>query len=258
MCLVAGENLAAQGEGGIIPGLGSLSDSEIEFNEAKMTLQQAAIENEALERRLAIAEETIRSLTESVAVANSEAEEFRRKASELKLRMEALGLDSAEGDRAKLEQRLLKAVSDLRLLVEEKEKLADQLMALAEVVVRFSMTAESADAETRAELEMQLRETNKALGVLQGEVEEADPVPATLTDAMVISVKDEISLVVANVGTKQGVKIGMPFQVWRDNSQIGVVRVVDVREKISGAVIQALGSEQNTVKVGDRLRVDAQ
>jgi hypothetical protein len=258
MCLVAGENLAAQEGDGIIPGLGSLSDSEIEFSEAKMTLRQAALENEALERRLALTEETIKSLTQSVAVANSEAEEFRRKAAELKLRMEALGLDSAGDDRSKLEQRLLKAVSDLRILQEEKEKLADQLVALAEVVVRYRMTSEGADAETGAELETQLRETNKALGVMQSDVAEADPVPATLTDAMVISVKEEISLVVANVGSKQGVKIGMPFQVWRDDSQIGLIRVVDVREKISGAVIQALGSDQNTVKVGDRLRVDAQ
>ena len=50
----------------------------------------------------------------------------------------------------------------------------------------------------------------------------------------------------------------MPFRVWRGDREIGLVRVVDVREKISGAVIQTLGSDTDTVKVGDRLRVDAQ
>ena len=48
----------------------------------------------------------------------------------------------------------------------------------------------------------------------------------------------------------------MPFQVWRGERQIGLVRIVDVREKISGAVIQSLDPKEN-IKVGDALRVDA-
>ena len=48
----------------------------------------------------------------------------------------------------------------------------------------------------------------------------------------------------------------MPFQVWRGDDRIGLVRVVDVREKIAGAVIQDLDSKEK-IKVGDRLRVDA-
>jgi hypothetical protein len=258
LCLGAGESLAAQEANGLIPGLGSLSDSEIESSEGRLTLRKAALDNEALARKLALAQETIASLTQSLAVANGEAEEFRRIATELKFRMEALGLDVASGDRAKLEQRLLKAVSDLRLLREEKEQLADRLVALQEVVVRYSMVSEGADPETRLELETQLRESSKALGVLPSDVAEAKAVPATLTDALAISVKDDLSLVVANVGSKHGAMLGMPFRVWRGDREIGLVRVVDVREKISGAVIQALGSDTDTVKVGDRLRVDAQ
>ncbi len=242
----------------MIPGLSSLSDSEIEVNEAKLTLQQSALENKALARRLAFAEETIKSLTESLAVANGEAEQFRRVAADLKFQMEALGLDAASGDRAKLEQRLLRAVSDLRLLQQEKEELADRLVALLEVVARFSMLSEGADPETLLELETQCREANKTLGILQSDVAEAKAVPATLTDAMAISVKESLSLVVANVGSKQGVKLGMPFRVWRGDREIGLVRVVDVREKISGAVIQTLSSDTGKVKVGDRLRVAAQ
>jgi hypothetical protein len=75
-------------------------------------------------------------------------------------------------------------------------------------------------------------------------------------EARVISVKDELALVVANLGRQQGAKIGMPFQVWREGHKIGIVRVVDVREKICGAVIQSLDQSQK-VKVGDTLRVDA-
>jgi hypothetical protein len=48
----------------------------------------------------------------------------------------------------------------------------------------------------------------------------------------------------------------MPFQVWRDNKRVGEVRVVDVRERICGAIIQSLENEKNPIKSGDRLRVD--
>jgi hypothetical protein len=120
------------------------------------------------------------------------------------------------------------------------------------------MVSEGADPETRLELETQLRAANNALGLVQPNVQEAQPVPATLTDAIAISVRDDLSLVVANVGSIHGVKLGMPFRVWRGDREIGLVRIVDVREKISGAVIQALGSDTDTVKLGDRLRVDAQ
>ena len=62
---------------------------------------------------------------------------------------------------------------------------------------------------------------------------------------------------IANIGARHGGKVGMPFQVWRDNRRIGNVRVVDVRDRICGAIIQNLESEKTTVKTGDRLRVDA-
>ena len=76
-------------------------------------------------------------------------------------------------------------------------------------------------------------------------------------DARVISVKDELALVVANLGRQQGARLGMPFQVWHEGRKIAIVRLVDVRESISGAVIQSLDPSQK-IKVGDTLRVDAQ
>ena len=62
---------------------------------------------------------------------------FRRKFSDLQLRMEALGLESASKDRAKLEQRLLNAVSDLQLLKKEREQYRDQMLRLSEAMLQF-------------------------------------------------------------------------------------------------------------------------
>jgi len=74
-------------------------------------------------------------------------------------------------------------------------------------------------------------------------------------DGSVISVKHEWSFVVGNIGEKQGVKIGMPLRVMRGEGKIATLRVVDVRKKICGAVIEDSGKEK--IKVGDRLQVDA-
>ena len=75
-------------------------------------------------------------------------------------------------------------------------------------------------------------------------------------DGSVISVKDEWSFVVGNLGEKQGVKIGMPMRVMRGDKKIATLRVVDVRQRICGAVIQEMDSGKEQIKVGDRLQVE--
>lgn len=223
-----------------------------------MTLHTVTDENTALRARLRVSQEQVKSLTESLAIANSEAEVFKRESGQLKLRMEALGLDSAGPDKSKLEQRLLKAVGDLKIVQDEKDKLADQVVRLSEAILRYVKSAVSTDGDARLAIETEMRAANEALGLPNTQAVEAPAMPATLTDGMVISVKEEYALVVANLGSRQGVKIGMPFQVWHGDNLVGHVRVVDVREKIAGAVIQDLSSNKDKVKVGDHLRVDAQ
>ena len=49
----------------------------------------------------------------------------------------------------------------------------------------------------------------------------------------------------------------MPLRVMRGDKMIATLRVVDVREKICGAVIQEMDSKKEKIKVGDRLQVDA-
>ncbi len=223
-----------------------------------MTLQTVTAENQLLRQQLDEARSAVKSLTESLAVANGEAEVFRKEAAEQKLRMEALGVDGLSGDRSKLEQRLLKGVRDLQLLQSEKDQLADELLQLSEAVLRFAKGATTDDAEARLALEARLRSAAGALGVPGSETagEKENQPGADLTRGMVISIKEEWSLVVGNLGSQQGVRVGMPFRVIRDGNEIGVIRAVDVREKIFGGVIQSLDSGKNKIKVGDRLKVD--
>src|SRR5439155_26327181 len=89
-------------------------------------------ENEQLQKQLSIAQESLKAFTSIVAESNADAEEHRRKYSAVELRMEALGLASANKDRAKLEQRLLAAVSDLQLAQKKRDDYGDQMLRMNE------------------------------------------------------------------------------------------------------------------------------
>jgi hypothetical protein len=238
---------------GVLPGASANSQptrlpSEVS---AAGLLQQ----NEDLQRHLSIAQESLKALTSSLAESNAEAELFRRKYSDVQLQMEALGLASANKDRAKLEQRLLAAVSDLQLAQKERDEYRDQMLRLDEAVLCYLKTSQSADAKARMDVETQLRSIDKLVTKSSNAPDLPEP---SLMDGNVISVKDEWSFVVGNFGEKQGVKVGMPMRVMRGDKRIATLRVIDVRQRICGAVIQEMDSKKDRIKVGDRLQVDAQ
>jgi hypothetical protein len=208
-----------------------------------------------LQKRLSIAQESLKALTSSLAESNAEAELFRRKYSDLQLQMEALGLASANKDRAKLEQRLLAAVSDLQLAQKERDEYRNQMLRLDEAVLCYLKTSQSGDAKARMDVETQVRSIDK---LVTKSTDTPDLPEPSLMDGNVISVKDEWSFVVGNLGEKQGVKLGMPMRVMRGDQRIATLRVIDVRQKICGAVIQEMDSKRDRIKVGDRLQVDAQ
>jgi predicted RNase H-like nuclease (RuvC/YqgF family) len=199
-CVTLARGLAAEGNS-------SLSDSKNEGVTAGALLAQ----QEELRRQLSLSQETVKTLTTSLAESNAEAELFRRKFADLELRMEALGLASASKDRAKLEQRLLTAVSDLQLAQKERDQYRDQMMQLSETMLRYLKTAEGGDAQARMDVEAQLRGMN----ALVDKSTKAQPQNGSLLDGSVISVKEEWSFVVGNFGAREGVKIGMPLRVKR-------------------------------------------
>jgi hypothetical protein len=247
-CLMAASAVQAQGNS-------SLSESKSETVTGLATAEPATAENEELRRQLSIAQESLKALTSSLAESNGQAEELRRKYSDLQLRMEALGLASANKDRSKLEQRLLAAVSDLQLAQKARDDYRDHMLQLNEAILRYIKTSQGDDAQARMDVETQLRSTNELVTKATNPPEAPEP---SLMDGSVISVKEEWSFVVGNLGEKQGVKIGMPMRVMRDDRKIATLRVVDVRQKICGAVVQEMDSKKEKIKVGDRLQVDAQ
>src|SRR3979411_2818850 len=218
-CVTLARGLAAEGNS-------SLSESKMENAESRdggMTAAALVAQGEELRRQLSIQQESVKTLTTSLAESNAEAELFRRKYSELELRMEALGLESANKDRAKIEQRLLTAVSDLQLAHKDRDEFRDQMLRLNESMLRYLKSSQGGDAQARMDVETQLRKTNE----IATRSTIAPSVQPSLMDGSVISVKDEWSFVVGDIGEKQGVKIGMPMRVMRGERKIAGGSVVE-------------------------------
>ncbi len=60
----------------------------------------------------------------------------------------------------------------------------------------------------------------------------------------IIAVNKPLSLIVLRAGRDRGVKPGLTYTLLHDSRVLGTARVVDVRERISGAVIESLYSDQ--------------
>jgi hypothetical protein len=243
LCLASVERLTAQGKS-------SLKNLDLGKTESRYADKDSASEISELKKKLAAAEEAMSALQKNFGTVSSEAEVFRRKAFELNARLEAIGTGTVD-------DRLLKLLNELKLSTNENASVRDALIGLNEAVLRYQRNSVSNDPSAKLDLEVAIREAGKALGIGTAEATGAIPVPSTLIDGMVVSLKEDLALVVTNIGSRHGVKVGMPFEVIRDQAVIGTVRVVDVREKISGALIQNLSNKEK-IKVRDRLKVAAQ
>ena len=224
--------------------------------------QAAAIEAQEMRTALDLALEQLTEangklavLRESLAESNRVTEEVRAQYEELLLRMASFGVDLVKPDPKSLEQRLLQAVRDRELAEERNRELAEQLAALSEASFVFLQTTVSSDADTQARLELALASADVALGRATRPV--ASGAVRPLTEGRVVSVDAESGLVVLNVGRDSGIRIGMPIAVKRNDQPLVTALVVDVREAISGALIES-SSGTGEVKVGDRIEPRAE
>lgn len=237
---------------------GSFSNLNIEYGELKVTIERLLGENKLLREAVEDKTKALIDMRTTLAASSGEAAIVQRKATQMKLRMDALGVDTISGNGGKVEQRLLAAVDALRAVSAERTALSVALVRLIEAASFHARTATHANPQSRLTLESEIRNANIALAPNSGNASDLVAHAPTMIEGMVISTRDEMALIVLNLGSKQGVNVGTPFQIFRNEKIIGRVRVVDVREKIAGAIIQNLSSEHDRIKVGDRLKVDTQ
>ena len=226
-------------------GMAVAQESRVE--ELELAIKALQKKNSILSQQLLnAAERESTPLDEALAAANLDAEKYRELYKELVLRVDGLGLDSISSEEG-LRARLLKAIGEINTLKEEKLSSEQQLLRLSEVMLKY---LKDSSAESRAEIEAELRATDGILGF--GEDERVAEADGDMNDARVISFKDELRLAVLNVGKRSGVRVGMPMSIVRKDRIVGSALVVDVRDSICGVLIQEIFTEGDRVQVQDR------
>ncbi len=240
----------AQGDERSLPNTNSEPGDSAESS-ALAAIEKLVVENRRLKSELDDAKKTAAATT-------AEAEVFKRQVKELTDRMEALGTSTASP--TALEQRLLQAVNTLRQSDSARDALSKSLIRIVQVATEYS---KQPDPDAKIVLETELKRADEALtravaGDMLDKAAEAAVPAADLTNGKVSAVKPDIGCVVINLGSKHGVKVGMPFQVRRGDKVVATVRVVDARQNFCGTIIQNLVSDKDPVKLGDVVKVESQ
>jgi hypothetical protein len=188
-------------------------------------------------------EQRLVAVGQALAAANSELESLREQHAQLKLQMEALGIAAVKGDERSLQQRLLKATSELSASEKARAEQSERLNRLAEAASAYM--ARPAEPALKTALEEAIKAATTAKQPLA-----PDPVP--VESARVVSWKSELGLAVVNAGRDSGLRMGTPMHIVRGDKQIASGLVVDVRDRVAGIFLTGPGSA--AVRPGDSVR----
>lgn len=235
--------------------VGVRADDKLENQELLLSLQVAAAKVQALETAAASTKDKNAALAQSAAAANAETSEMKERYEKLRGLLEGLGVSALENSRDQTQERLLAALSDLRVMKEQRDALAEALIEIAESSMSLMKAAPNADPAAADRVNKAISRADAALVKAGGGTENGSQSNG-LQNVRVVSMKNELGIAVLSVGSKDGVKPGMPFEIFREDKPIAKILVTEVRNSVCGAVVQELASAQDPVRVGDNGRVD--
>jgi hypothetical protein len=223
----------------------------IEVRELKAALSLAQDQLSAEKERTADLDgqrkELILSLSEAVRVS----EEQMISSRENQLKLQAFGVDLFTREEDSLEQRLLKAVRDLDIAQQELERQSSSIRSLSEAFLKVLHSAPQLSDAERANAEKEIA----AAGKLISDKPSGDIAAGEISHARIVSIDSEIGLVVLDAGRSSGIRVGSPIAVLRGERPLYSALIVDVRESISGAVLQERMAGEGEVEVGDGIRL---
>jgi len=190
-------------------------------------------------------------LAEALAISGRESEHFRVAYQRLRGQIEALGLAAVDGSHEAVRARLVDAANDLRLAAQERDAIAEVLRELVEVGAEVDAAIPVEDEALRPRLHAALERAGDALGYSDGSSHRG----GNTSEARVVSVKEDYGLVVLDIGTAQGVRAGMPLEIFRRDRPVATAMVVEARDAICGAVIGQLLDPGDFVRAGDGARM---
>jgi hypothetical protein len=243
--LLVGGGMAAQ-DGG--------TGESVEVRELKAALLLSREQFAAEQRRGGEIEAQRKVLIESLSEAVRVSEEQMASSRETQLKLQAFGVDLfTKGDNS-LEQRLLKAVRDLDIAQQEIERQSAAISQLSESFMKLVKSAPQLSEAQRAEAEAAIASAGKAR---PSRAVNSDGAADTddLSKAKVVSIDSGVGLVVFDAGRRSGVRVGTPVTVLRGDRPIYSAMIVDVRDSISGAVLQDRMADGGEVEVGDGIRL---
>ncbi len=243
--LLAGGVLLAQ-DGG--PG------ESVEVRELKAALRLSRDQLAAEQKRGGEVESQRKALVESLSEAVRVSEEQMASSRETQLKLQAFGVDLFTQDDNSLEQRLLKAVRDLDIAQQEIERQSAAVSQLSESFMKVVKSAPQLSDAQRAEAEAAIASAGKALPS-RSVNSEGGTGTDDVSKAKVVSIDSGVGLVVFDAGRRSGVRVGTPVTVLRGDRPIYSAMIVDVRDSISGAVLQDRMADGGEVEVGDGIRL---
>jgi hypothetical protein len=193
-------------------------------------------------------EAKVKTLTDNLASANSEAEFFRQQWQDLRLRDEALGVDILTVDERKLSDDHVQAMAELYQTEMKRREALQLLDKLLSTTGQMLQTAPNYDPQVRAEYEVASRAAKEYLAGHSGA---AIPIGTSLSDGQIADVDPQLNAVIINLGKQQGVKEGMPFFIYQDDQEVGTLRIVLARDLVSAGKVELRPNV--TLKVGDRV-----
>jgi hypothetical protein len=243
----AGLVLASAGEN---PGIGSLIERERQQADAKPVQvgekkpgPDGKGDAETLQGR-------IKALEESLALSETEAEYFREKWTELRLRNEAIGLEALTADEKALQEKVVRLVGELYRSEKRRLQLEAEVKKLEEAAEALLQAGPLERAEKRAEYEVARRRLDAATGEA-----EMLPIARDLNSGVVVSVNDDLGVVVLNFGRAQNARPGMPFRILRGGKPIGRCEVFEIREYKCAALVSDMIKNEK-VQAGDRVLLE--
>jgi hypothetical protein len=232
-------------------------ESALRLQELKVAFRRLISDYAELKSELAEKDQAIKTLSANLATAQAEAAQLRQQAQK-----PAVTTGALEGDPAKLQAQLAEAAQALRKSEDDRARLVEQMARLNAVLEQALRGTGGMSMAQRAQALAEAERVKRLLGGQKPLPTEAAPgantpaapqAMATLENGQVVSLNWELRLAVVNLGEEHGVRLGMPFLVIRGERIIGHLRVVELRKKISGAVIESMVPRES-IQVGDRVR----
>ncbi len=215
--------------------------------ELRVLVESLTTENRRLKMDREQQETVIRLLSENLAIARTESELFQKRWSEAQLRAQSLGVNFANDSVTQAQRQLVESVRALYLAQAERQHLVEQLQRLLQAIEKQGAVAEEL-ARTKALLAATEQPTTKRPAATDRTA------AGRLESAVVIEVNPSLRLAVLNVGLVQGARVGMPLVVLRGDRVVAELKIVEVRPRICGALVERV-EQKVTVKAGDKAQV---